>query len=79
MCSVPKTVQYSDDAYAALAALKRPAESFSDLALRLARERKDPTAMFRLSGLRPGFDPDSLRERSRKIDVARLKERGLLK
>lgn len=35
-----KTISLSDDAYEALAALKSPGESFSDVALRLSRERR---------------------------------------
>jgi predicted CopG family antitoxin len=43
-----KTISLADDAYDALASVKRPGESFSDLARRLARE----AAVSKL------FDPD---------------------
>jgi predicted CopG family antitoxin len=35
-----RTIGLSDDAYDALAALKQPGESFSDLAMRLATEHR---------------------------------------
>jgi predicted CopG family antitoxin len=35
-----KTISLSDDAYAALAGLKQPGESFSDVALRLAHGQR---------------------------------------
>lgn len=35
--SMTKTISLSDDAYASLERLKKPGESFSDVALRLAR------------------------------------------
>lgn len=76
---MPKQVQLSDTAYAALAALKRPEESFSDLAIRLAWERKDPTALLRLPPLDPSFDYERTRDESRKVDVERLRKRGLVK
>lgn len=76
---MPKQVQLSDAAYAALTALKRPDESFSDLALRLAWERKDPTALLRLPPLDPTFDYGRAREESRRVDIERLRKRGLVK
>lgn len=38
--TVTKTISLSDDAYEALVAVKRPEESFSDLARRLAQSEK---------------------------------------
>jgi predicted CopG family antitoxin len=72
---MPKTVQLSDDAYATLAALKAPGESFSETVLRLVGERKDPTLLLKLGGLRPDYDYRELRTRSNQIEERRMKAR----
>lgn len=61
-----KSVQLSDEAYATLASLKREGESFSDVVRRLARARKEPTALLRLPGTRADFD--DAREAMRRAD-----------
>ena len=53
---MPKQVQLSDDAYATLASVKRPTESFSDAVRRLAAAGKDLNALRRLGPRRPGWD-----------------------
>jgi predicted CopG family antitoxin len=53
---MPKQVQLSDDAYATLASLRRPTESFSDAVRRLATAGKDLGALRRLGPRRPGWD-----------------------
>lgn len=40
-----KTISLADDAYEALAALKRPGESFSDVARRLAKDSRRRSIM----------------------------------
>lgn len=67
---VTKTISLSDDAYDALAMAKRPGESFSEVARRLARlaaleDVFDPT--FRLEG-----DPDAW---TREVRAARRDDR----
>ena len=74
---MPKTVQLSEDAYATLAALKRPGESFSDTVKRLAASQKDPRALLQLRKVKrvPGYDHEALRRRSADADRRRLSER----
>lgn len=79
VCSMPKTVQFSDKAYATLKALKRDGESFSDTILRMAASQKDPLALLNLPA--PDFDWDytAIRRTSNRIDRERLRDRGLLR
>ena len=74
---MPRTVQLSDDAYATLAALKQPGDSFSDTVLRLARSRKDPLALARLSA-RARLDLGAAREKFVKGDIERLRRLGMM-
>lgn len=68
---MPKTVQFSDAAYATLRALRREGESFSDALLRLASERKDPRALRDL-GLDPAWDFEGARAKMAAADRATL-------
>ncbi len=74
---MPKTVQLSEDAYATLAALKRPGESFSDTVKRLAASQKDPRALRALRSLPrvKGFDAAKLHRMSAEVDRKRLEAR----
>ena len=72
-------MQLSEEAYATLAAIKRPGESFSDVVLRTIRSRKDPRALDRLGPRLDGFDLDEVRKKMRKADLERLRRLGLLK
>lgn len=74
---MPKTVQLSEEAYATLAALKRPGESFSDTVKRLAAAQKDPYALRRLRALPrvKGYDYERLHRASAAVDRARLQKR----
>lgn len=54
-----KSVSLSEDAYAALAALKREGESFSDVVLRLARGRR---SLLEFAGDWKGIPDDQMRE-----------------
>jgi predicted CopG family antitoxin len=73
---MPKQVQLSDDAYATLAALKRPAESFSDAVRRLAATGKDLRALRGLGPRRARWDDDAVHRRGAEADRKRLE--GLL-
>lgn len=70
---VARTVQLSEQAYAALAALKAPGESFSSEILRILSERRDPRALLRLSPPRPDFDLGEVRARMAQADLERLR------
>jgi len=65
---MPKQVQLSDEAYATLAALKRPAESFSDTVRRLAASGKDLGALRRLGPRLPGWDDEAFHRRGAEAD-----------
>lgn len=67
-CSMPKQVQLSDEAYATLAALKRPTESFSDTVRRLAASGKDLAALRRLGPRRPGWDDEAFHRKGAEAD-----------
>lgn len=81
LCSMPKTVQLSEEAYATLAALKRPGESFSDTVKRLAASQKDPYALRALRSLPrvKGYDYGKLHRASAETDRKRLEKRLGLK
>ena len=69
---MPKQVQLRDDAYTALAALKRPTESFSDAVRRLAAAAKELT---RLRGLGPrlrGWNDAAFHRKGAEADRRRL-------
>ena len=53
-----KVISLSDSAYSKLKAMKRPGESFSDVALRLSGERK-PLSAF--AGIWKDLDTDSMK------------------
>ena len=74
---MPRTVQLSDDAYATLAALKRPGESFSDTVKRLASERKDLNALRGLRKIKriPGYDFDEMDRISKEKERREVEER----
>jgi predicted CopG family antitoxin len=76
--SMPKQVQLSDDAYATLASLKRPAESFSEAVRRLAATGKDLRALRRLGPRLARWDDDAVHRRGAEADRKRL-ERVLRK
>jgi len=65
---MPKQVQLSDDAYATLAALKRPTESFSDAVRRLAASGKDLGGLRRLGPRRPGWDDEAFHRKGAEAD-----------
>ena len=64
-----KSVRLTDEAYATLAARKRPGESFSDVVKRLAHGRKDLAA---LPPLRADFD--EARRKMREADAAKARK-----
>lgn len=70
---MPHTVQLSDAAYATLAALKAPGESFSDTVNRLASTVKDPRALLRLGARRRGVDLAILRRETNEADRRKLR------
>ena len=74
MCidTMPKQVQLSDDAYATLAALKRPTESFSDAVRRLAAAAKDLTALRGLGPRLPGWNDTAVHRKGAEADRRRL-------
>lgn len=74
---MPKTVQLSEDAYATLAALKRPGESFSDTVKRLAASQKDVHALRRLRKVKrfAGYDFERLRRGASDAERRRLEAR----
>lgn len=76
MCSMASTVQLSEEAYKTLTALKRKGESYSDVVLRLASERKDPRRLLELSGWPDDLDVRALRDASREADLAKLRRHG---
>jgi len=65
---MPRQVQLSDDAYATLAALKRPTESFSDAVRRLAAAGKDLGALRRLGPRLPRWDDEAVHRRGAQAD-----------
>ena len=65
---MPKQVQLSDDAYATLAALKRPTESFSDAVRRLASAGKDLSRLRRLGPRLPGWDDAAAHRKGAEVD-----------
>ncbi|MHB8604278.1 MAG: antitoxin VapB family protein [Thermoplasmatota archaeon] len=64
---MPKTVQLSDAAYRTLTLCKRGNESYSDVVLRLAGEKKDIASLQRLGPTLAGYDYGEAR---RKMDAA---------
>jgi predicted nucleic acid-binding protein/predicted CopG family antitoxin len=71
-----RSVHLSEDAYDTLTALKGEDESYSDVVLRLAGERRDPTALLDLPPLREGFDLDEVRARALEADRDKLPNPG---
>jgi predicted CopG family antitoxin len=69
---MPKQVQLSDDAYATLAALKRPRESFSDAVRRLAVAGKDLNALRALGPRLPGWNDSEIHRKGADADRKRL-------
>ena len=69
---MPKQVQLSDDAYKTLAALKQPAESFSDTVRRLAAAGKDLRALRRLGPRVPGWDDSEVHRKGAEADRKRI-------
>jgi len=69
---MPRTVQLSDPAYAALAAAKEAGESFSEVVLRLLSERKDPRALLEFGPTWEGYDYDDLDQKMRPADQEKL-------
>ena len=65
---MPKQVQLSDEAYATLAALKKPAESFSDAVRRLAAAGKDLNALRELGPRLPGWDDAAMHRKGAEAD-----------
>jgi predicted CopG family antitoxin len=70
-----KTLSLADDAYEALALVKRPEESFSDLARRLARLAAQEE-VFRPSGEGPVWTEQEAAALKRSIYRARDESRG---
>jgi hypothetical protein len=68
---MPKQVQLSDEAYATLAALKAPGESFSDVVRRLAA-RKDLMALRQLGSRIAGWDDAGFHGQGAEVDRKRL-------
>ncbi len=73
---MPKQVQLSDEAYATLRAMRRPAESFSDAVRRLAATGKDLGALRRLGPRIAGWDDAAMHRRGAEADRRAL-ERSL--
>lgn len=71
-----RSVHLSEDAYATLTALKGDNESYSDVVLRLAGDRRDPRALLDLPPLRDGFDLAEVRETAREADREKLRSTG---
>ena len=69
---MPKQVQLSDDAYKTLAALKQPAESFSDTVRRLAAAGKDLRLLRRLGPRMPGWDDSEVHRKGAEADRKRF-------
>ncbi len=69
---MPKQVQLSDDAYATLATLKRPTESFSDAVRRLAASGKDLRALRGLGPRLTRWDDAAVHRRGAEADRKRL-------
>lgn len=70
---MPKTVQFSDEAYATLVALKRQGESFSDVVKRLAAERKDPRRLLKLTRPDRDWNYAEVRRKMNAADKRRLR------
>ena len=68
---VTKTISLADDAYEALAAVKRPGESFSDVARRLARD----AALDEVFGPTFGVDMSDREAKAWKASVVTARER----
>jgi len=67
-----KTISLADDAYEALAALKAPGESFSDVARRLAEAQRRPSIL-EVAGFLTLTDEEAERF---KADVRRWRDEG---
>jgi predicted CopG family antitoxin len=70
-----KTISLSDEAYKALAGLKRPGESFSDVALRVAGEQKRSIMDLAGTWAMSEREADALKARIRKDRDASLRPR----
>ena len=66
-----RSVQLSEQAYATLTALKRKGESYSDVVLRMASERKDPKRLLRLVGRGRATGDEAFRRKMRDADAER--------
>ncbi|MHB8585407.1 MAG: antitoxin VapB family protein [Thermoplasmatota archaeon] len=71
---LPRTVQLSDEAYATLANLKRPNESFSDTVKWLAAAQKNPEKLLQLSRWTLPVRPEETAQRMAMADRARFRE-----
>ncbi len=69
---MPKQVQLSDEAYATLAALKRPTESFSDTVRRLAAAGKDLNALLDLGPRLRGWNDSTMHRKGAEADRREL-------
>ncbi len=71
---MPRTVQLSEEAYAALAAVKQKGDSFSDVVNRLVVTRKDVTGLRKLAGGWEARSFEEAREGIRQSDLRKLRD-----